>query len=305
MSTSTVVCEPRPGTLMGRMADYLELTKPRISVLVLITVGIGALAASGGNIGFVLMLHTLLGTALIAASASTWNQWIERETDRLMERTADRPIARGRLSHVEVFVFGTLTLIAGLAQLALSVNWTTATLGLATWLMYVVIYTPLKTRTSFNTVVGAIAGALPVLMGWAAVGEPLDVTAWSLFTIVYLWQFPHFMAIAWIYRRQYEAAGLRMLTVVDPTGRRAGVQAVMSALTLLPISLLPCLVNFRAGSSLPLVYAFGAVLLGLIYLASSLAFMRRQHEGSARRLLRVSIIHLPALLILLLATSLS
>jgi len=304
MSTSTLVCEQRRGTFAGRCADYLELTKPRISVMVLVTVGIGALAASGGRIGFVLLLHTLAGTALIAASASTWNQWIERGTDRLMNRTADRPIATGRLSPVEIVLFGTLTLFAGLAQLALSVNWTTAILGLATWLMYVVIYTPLKSRTSFNTVMGAVAGALPVLMGWAAVGQPLTLTAWSLFTIVYLWQFPHFMAIAWIYRRQYEAAGLRMLTVVDPTGRRAGVQAVMSALTLLPISLLPCLVNFRVGSSLPMIYAFGAVLLGMMYLASSLEFMRHQNEGSARRLLRVSLVHLPALLTLLLATSL-
>jgi len=305
MSTSTLVCEQRRGTLAGRLADYLELTKPRISVLVLVTVVIGALAASGGNIGFVLLLHTLVGTALIAASASTWNQWIERDTDQMMNRTADRPIATGRLSPLEIVIFGTVTVVAGLAQLALSVNWTTALLGLATWLMYVVIYTPLKSRTSFNTVVGAVAGALPVLMGWAAVGEPLTLTAWSLFTIVYLWQFPHFMAIAWIYRRQYEAAGLKMLTVVDPTGRRAGAQAVMSALTLVPISLLPCLVNFRAGSWLPVIYTFGAVLLGIIYLASSLAFMRRQHEGSARRLLKVSLIHLPALLTLLLATSLS
>lgn len=305
MSTSTLVCEQRRSTLAGRLADYLELTKPRISVLVLITVGIGALAASGGDIGLVLLLHTLLGTALVAASASTWNQWIERGTDQLMNRTSNRPIATGRLSTAEVFLFGTVTLIAGIAQLAISVNWTTALLGLATWVMYVVIYTPLKSRTSFNTVVGAIAGAIPVLMGWAAVGEPLTLTAWTLFTIVYLWQFPHFMAIAWIYRRQYEAAGLQMLTVVDPSGRRAGTQAVMSALTLLPISLLPCLVNFQQGSSLSAVYAVGAVLLGAVYLASSLAFMRRQHEGSARRLLRVSIVHLPVLLTLLLATTLT
>lgn len=305
MSTSTLVCEQRRSTLAGRLADYLELTKPRISVLVLITVGIGALAASGGEVGIVLLLQTLVGTALVAASASTWNQWIERYTDQMMKRTAGRPIASGRLSNAEVFVFGTVTLIAGILQLAIAVNWTTAWLGVATWVMYVVIYTPLKSRTSFNTVVGAVAGAIPLLMGWAAVGQPLTLTAWSLFTIVYLWQFPHFMAIAWIYRKQYEDAGLKMLTVVDPSGRRAGIQAVMASLTLLPISLLPCLLSFEAGASLSAVYAFGAVLLGAIYVLSSIVFFRNQSEGTARRLLRVSIVHLPVLLTLLLATSLT
>lgn len=305
MSTSTLVCEERRSTLVGRLADYLELTKPRISVLVLITVGIGALAASGGDVGLVLLVHTLIGTALVAASASTWNQWIERDTDQMMKRTAGRPIAAGRLSTAEVFIFGTVTLIAGILQLAIAVNWTTALLGVATWVMYVVIYTPLKSRTSFNTVVGAVAGAIPLLMGWAAVGQPLTLTAWSLFTIVYLWQFPHFMAIAWIYRQQYENAGLQMLTVVDPSGRRAGIQAVMASLTLLPISLLPCLVRFEDGASLSAVYAFGAVLLGAIYVLSSIAFFRNQNEGTARRLLRVSIVHLPVLLTLLLATSLT
>ncbi len=305
MSTSTLVCEERRSTLVGRLADYLELTKPRISVLVLITVGIGALAASGGDVGLVLLVHTLIGTALVAASASTWNQWIERDTDQMMKRTAGRPIAAGRLSTAEVFIFGTVTLIAGILQLAIAVNWTTALLGVATWVMYVVIYTPLKSRTSFNTVVGAVAGAIPLLMGWAAVGQPLTLTAWSLFTIVYLWQFPHFMAIAWIYRQQYEDAGLQMLTVVDPSGRRAGIQAVMASLTLLPISLLPCLVRFEDGASLSAVYAFGAVLLGAIYVLSSIAFFRNQNEGTARRLLRVSIVHLPVLLTLLLATSLT
>ena len=223
-------------------ADYVELTKPKIAVLVLVTVAVAAFVASWGPPDGWLLLHTLVGTALVAASASALNQWLERDTDALMVRTADRPLPAGRLSGGQVLTFRCRhDRRWASVYLAACVGLLTAALGLLTWAMYVVVYTPLKRRTPANTAVGAVAGALPVLMGWTAVGAPLDLRAWSLFLIVFLWQFPHFMAIAWIYRRDYDGAGLKMLSTVDPSGMRAGVQAIMAALVLVPVSLVPCL----------------------------------------------------------------
>ena len=279
--------------------DYLELTKPRISALVLVTVAVSAFMAHWGPPAPWLLLHTLIGTALVAASASALNQRLERHTDALMDRTADRPLPAGRLSDREVLWFGGITILAGLAYLTVAVNPLTAALGAATWVLYVVIYTPLKSRTPLNTVVGAVAGALPTLMGWTAVGGSLSfelggggLKAATLFLIVYLWQFPHFMAIAWIYRRQYAQAGLKMLTVVDPTGWRAGTQAIAAALALVPVSLVPILQH--AGP----VYFVAASALGLIYFAAAAVFCRWRDERSARRLLRISLVYLPALLLL-------
>ncbi len=284
---------------LARFADYIALTKPRISAMVLVTVWVAAFMAHWGPPPAWLLLHTLVGTALVAASASALNQRLERRTDSLMDRTADRPLPAGRLADREVFWFGVATIVVGLCYLTLAVNWQTAALGATTWLLYVVLYTPLKLRTPLNTVVGAVAGALPTLMGWTAVagsfgfgpgGGGLRIA--TLFLIVYLWQFPHFMAIAWIYRRQYAAAGLKMLTVVDPSGRRAGTQAVAAALALVPVSLLPILQH--AGP----IYFAAAWGLGLVYLAFSIAFSISRDEASARRLLRVSLVYLPTLLIL-------
>jgi heme o synthase len=280
-------------------SDYLDLTKPRISAMVLVTVAVSAFVAHWGPPAPWLILHALIGTALVAASASALNQRLERRTDALMERTADRPLPAGRLSDRQVLWFGGLTIVLGLCYLAVAVNPLTAALGAATWVLYVVVYTPLKSRTPLNTVVGAVAGALPTLMGWTAVGGSLSfelggggLKAATLFLIVYLWQFPHFMAIAWIYRRQYAEAGLKMLTVVDPTGWRAGTQAVVAALALVPVSLVPILQH--AGP----VYFVVASALGLIYFAAAALFCRWRDERSARRLLRISLVYLPALLLL-------
>jgi heme o synthase len=282
-----------------KLLDYVELTKPKISVLVLVTVAVAMFVGSWGPPSLWLLLHTLAGTALVAASASAINQRLEQSTDALMERTAFRPLPAGRLGAREVLVFGGITIVLGLAYLALAVNWLAAALGALTWILYVPLYTPLKRRTPFNTVIGAVAGALPTLIGWAAVrgsfGFSLGggaLTAATLFLIVYLWQFPHFMAIAWIYRRQYAAAGLQMLTVVDPSGCRAGVQAVMAALALLPVSLIP--VMQQAGFA----YFFAATALGIAYLGCSTLFCLRRDEASARWLLRASLIYLPMLLVL-------
>ncbi len=278
---------------LARLADYVQLAKPKIATLVLVAVAASAFVAAGGPPNLVVLLHTLLGTALVAASASALNQWLERESDALMPRTANRPLPAGRLNSGEVFCFGLVTAVGGVCYLALLVNLTTTALGLATWIFYVWIYTPLKRKSWLNTVVGAVAGALPVLIGWAS-AAPVDLRAMALFMIVYLWQFPHFMAIAWIYRRQYASAGLQMLSVVDPSGRRAGRQAVVAGLLLAPVSMLPLLLD-GARSFFPL--AMLALTLGQF--ACAWSFAVRLDELSARRLLKASLVYLPLALLLL------
>jgi protoheme IX farnesyltransferase len=288
------------GTVVRKLLAYVELTKPKISLMVLVTVAVAMLVGSWGSPSAWLVVNTVLGTALVAASASAVNQRLERDTDALMPRTAARPLPSGRVGNGEAVAFGAITLAVGMADLAIAANPLAAALGALTWIVYVPIYTPLKRRTPFNTVVGAVAGALPTLIGWAAVRGSFSISAAgggiaaaTLFLIVYLWQFPHFMAIAWIYRREYSAAGLQMLTVVDPSGCRAGSQSVMAALALLPVSLIP-VVQHHAG----MAYFAATTMLGLTYLVGSVAFCLRRDELSARRLLRASLIYLPILLAL-------
>ncbi len=288
---------PRAAAWSRRLADYVELTKPRISLMVLVTVTVAAFVGNWHAPAPLLLFHALAGTALVAASASAFNQRLERRTDMLMARTAERPLPAGRLRDRDVVLFGVTTIVGGLAYLALAVNPLTAAIGGLTWILYVVVYTPLKSVTPLNTVVGAVAGALPTLMGWAAVDASFSLgiggsglRAATLFSIVYLWQFPHFMAIAWLYRRQYAAAGLKMLTVVDPSGQRAGMQAVVASLALAPVSLAPVLEH--AGK----IYFAAALALAVVYFMASVAFCVRRDELSARWLLKVSLIYLPALL---------
>jgi protoheme IX farnesyltransferase len=283
--------------VLGRLADFVELTKPRIASLVLVAVAASAALAAQGPLDVWRLVHTLLGTALIAASASALNQWLERGPDARMPRTADRPLPSGRLASPEALAFGVAAGACGLAYLAAAVGLLTAGLGLLTWLLYVMIYTPLKRRTWLNTVVGAVAGAMPVLMGAAAM-DGLDLSAVALFGIVYLWQFPHFMAIAWIYRRQYATAGFRMLSVVDPSGRRAGRQALAAALLLIPVSLVPFTVHPLNWAMAPPVAALGAMQA-----VCAAVFLRRRDDRSARRLLLSSLIYLPAVLLLLLVAA--
>lgn len=294
ISTATFVTTRAHG--WQRAADYVELTKPKIVLMELVTVAVAAVVASHGEPDKWLLLHAVIGTVLVAAGASAWNQWIERRTDALMDRTADRPLPAARLTGREVMVLGTLASVCGTAYLALCVNGLTAALGALTWLLYVAIYTPLKSRSPSNTAVGAVAGAMPVLMGWTAVGGQLNLSAATLFLIVFLWQFPHFMAIAWIYRLQYAAAGLKMLPVVDPSGLRAGGQAVVAALALVPVSLLPAVISF-AGPT----YFVWALVLSVGQLFCALAFLLRMNDHTARILLRASLVYLPSLLLWLTA----
>jgi len=296
MNTSTSSYAPVRSVGWQRAADYLVLSKPKIMLMELVTVAVAAVVAGAGASDFGLLVHTLLGTFLVAAGASAWNQWLEPHSDALMNRTADRPLAAARMTSREVAFFGTAAALVGVAYLGLLVNPRTAAVGALTWLIYVGVYTPLKSRTPANTAVGAVSGALPVLMGWTAVGAPLDLGAATLFSVVFLWQFPHVMAVAWIYRRQYGAAGLKMLPVVEPTGRRAGVQAVATSLVLVPVSLMPTVLGF-AGS----LFLIWALALGLWQWRRAVAFLSCRNDRTARALFRATLIYLPALLLWLAA----
>jgi protoheme IX farnesyltransferase len=287
-SNSTVWTDVRSGWL-ARLADFVELTKPRIVALELVTVVVAYHLASPHGIAPWVLLHTLLGAALVAASAGALNQWWERVADARMSRTANRPLPTGRLNSKQVVLFGAATLALGVAELALAVNLTTTAIALSVWLIYVAAYTPLKSRSPLNTAVGAVSGALPILIGWTAAGATVDVRAAALVAAMFLWQFPHFMAIAWLYREDYSRAGQRMLTVVDPTGLRAAAQAVVAAIVLVPVTLVPAL-SPQAGS--PAVYCWWAVFLGIAQAAAAILFLIKRNDTSARRLLRASLLYL-------------
>jgi protoheme IX farnesyltransferase len=274
---------------VARIGDYIELTKPRIVLLELVTVIAAAHLAMPWGISATALLNTVLGAALVAASAGAFNQWWEQSTDALMKRTSIRPLPAGRLNSQQVAVFGAATLVVGLAQLMYGVGMLTAAVAFATWLVYVLAYTPLKTRSPLNTAVGAVSGALPILIGWTATGASIDSRALALFGVMFLWQFPHFMAIAWLYRGEYARAGQRMLTVVDPTGLRAGAQAVVGALALVPVSLVPAM-SPQAGS--PIIYSVWTLALGAMQVAAAALFLLNRNDRSARRLLRASLVYL-------------
>ena len=282
----------------SRAADYVELTKPRVAVLVLFTVAAGGWLASRGAPDLLCLLHTVCGTALVAAGASALNQLLERHSDALMRRTEGRPLPSGRLQPLEVAVFGSALALGGLAYLGLTVRQPLTVLVAGfTFASYVFLYTPLKRRTTLNTLVGAVPGALPPVIGWTAVRGTIGPEAVALFLILFLWQVPHFLAIAWIYREDYGRAGLRMLPVVDRHGSMTGRQMAVYCLALIPVSLLPALTR-QAGP----LYLAGAVVLGLCFLLTALGFVREASVPQARRVLRASLIYLPVLLGLLLIT---
>ena len=292
-TVSSAVALPLP---RSRVGDYVELTKPRVAVLVLFTVAAGAWLAGRSELDPLLLLHTVAATALVAAGASALNQLIERHSDARMRRTENRPLPSGRLQPVEVLLFGLALGVAGLAYLGLATRQPLAVLVAATtFVLYAFVYTPLKRVSTLNTLVGAVPGALPPVIGWAAVRGTLTPEAGILFAILFLWQVPHFLAIAWIYRDEYARAGLCMLPVVDPTGKITGRQMVLYCLALVLVSLLPALVG-HAGP----VYFAGAVLLGLVFLRATLGFLTDVGNRRARRVLRASLLYLPLLLALLL-----
>lgn len=297
MKTATTVVYPEAASLApSRLVDYLALTKPRVAVLVLFTVASGALLAAAGSPDWIILGHTLFGTALVAAGASALNQFLERDSDGLMWRTENRPLPAGRLLPAEVLLFGAVLGVAGVAYLALVVRQPLAALVAAvTFVSYVFVYTPLKRKTTLSTLIGAVPGALPPVIGWLAVRGSFDWEIVSLFVVLFLWQVPHFLAIAWIYRADYGRAGLCMLPVVDQSGGMSARQMVGYSLALIPASLMPLFVG-RAGP----LYLIGAVVLGAGFLGCALAFWRVRSLARARAVLRASLIYLPALLALLL-----
>jgi heme o synthase len=299
-----LLARPAPDVVLAaaesRIAAYASLTKPRLVFLVLVTVAVGFLLGVRGSSARATSLAanlaaTLIGTALVAGGAGALNQWLERERDAHMRRTANRALPSGRLTPSEAACFGGLLAFMGTGILLLGTNLLAASVAVTTFVLYVFVYTPLKSRTTLNTVIGAIPGALPPVIGWGAATGRLGVEAWALFLIVFLWQFPHFLAIAWIYRDDYRRAGFKMLTSRDSQGRVTGCQAVSYALVLVPVGLLPATVGL-AGP----VYFAGALALGLLYVGEATRFWLDASDLRARRLLRASFLYLPAILILLL-----
>lgn len=271
-----------------------ELFKTRLTTLVLLTTAIGFYLGSVGTMNWVLLLQALIGTGLLACGSSVLNQWLEREHDGKMRRTEDRPLPTGRISPDTALKLGAVLSALGMIYLGFFVNLLTAVLGAATLVLYVLIYTPLKRVTTLNTVIGAIPGALPPLMGWTAAQGQISIQGWSLFAILFFWQLPHFLAIAWLYRDDYARAGFQMLPIVDPSGSRTGRQAVSHTLGLLVISLFPFLYKMVGA-----VYLGGALVLGIAFLACAINFASRLDRASARTLFFVSIIYLPLMMILM------
>jgi protoheme IX farnesyltransferase len=273
------------------MRDYLELTKPRITLLILICTAVGYFLGSGISFHWTILLHALLGTALLASGTAALNQWYEVDSDARMRRTRMRPMPAGRMKRSHGFVFGVLLSAGGFAELWSGTNLLAAALGLFTVLSYLLLYTPLKQRSPICTTVGAIPGAMPPLIGYAAAAGRIDAGAVALFLILFVWQFPHFDAIAWMYRDDYARGGIRMLPVIEPDGESTGRRVVVCSLLLIPISLLPSLLGMTG-----LVYAAAAIAagLGLLYFG-----VRLGHEKSIARahaVLLASVFYLPALL---------
>lgn len=292
MSSPAAVSSPEA---TSRLSDWLELTKPRITLMVLITAAAGFLLANtaGGDLGVGVgpLLWMLLGTGLTASGASTLNQIMEREADARMHRTAQRPVPGGRIDPEAALAFGVANCVVGMSLLAWKVNLLTASLSALTILGYALIYTPLKRFTSLSTIIGAVPGAIPPMMGWTAVRDDLGAGAWALFGILFIWQLPHFLAIAWMYREDYARGGFPMLAVRDADGGQTARQMVLWCAALLPVSLLPSVLGLTGG-----LYFVGALALGGYYMWSCLPFLRTRSSAAARKVLLASVIYLPAIL---------
>lgn len=277
------------------LRDLRELLKPRISSMVLVTVALSGFVAAMGRPDVIVLLHCLIGTALVASSSGAFNQWLEKDSDAKMPRTQDRPIPTGRMSVREVITFGVITLVAGVSYLSATVGTWPTIWAIATWLIYVVVYTPMKSRTSWNTAVGAVSGALPIFIGASATASSTaSAASWpvlAMFCILFFWQFPHFIAIAWIYRQQYAQAGLVMVTTTDESGTSAGRYSVLGASLLFVTSFLPLLMPMPIGWAT--FYAVVCAGLGVYQMQAALHFRKRLDDESARALLKASIIYLP------------
>ncbi|HYN83617.1 MAG TPA: heme o synthase [Pyrinomonadaceae bacterium] len=290
-TTPEVVVPDAPAeAARGRAGDYVELTKPRITLLILLTSAAGFCLGSSAGVDYLALAHATVGIGLLSSGVSTLNQFMERDLDRLMRRTRARPLPAGRLDARHALLFGAALTVGAEVYLAAFVNLLTAALGLVVIAGYVFCYTPLKTRTSLSTVVGAVPGAMPPLMGWTAAAGSANLEAWALFAILFAWQFPHFLAIAWMYREDYARAGIVMLPVVEPDGRRTAQQIVVWTLLLVPVSVFPTMLGTSGR-----LYLFGALALGLALIASSMSAASMASRHGARRLLLASVLYLPLL----------
>lgn len=273
---------------------YLELTKPRITWLILVSTAVGYYFGRAGEWNVLRLLHTLLGTALMASGTAALNQWYERDTDKRMKRTQERPLPSGRVQPWPAFWFGVAVSFAGALELGFCVNWLTSGLCVATLVMYLCLYTPLKQKTWWSTTLGAIPGAMPPLIGFAGAAGVLTAQAWAIAAILFLWQFPHFYAIAWMYREDYSRAGIQMLPVVEPDGRSTARQIVFYSVLLIPISVLPQILGMAG-----YIYTVGAIALGSWFLFTGVQVSLDRTRPKARKVLLTSVVYLPVLYILM------
>lgn len=300
-ATTLTAAQSRPN-LLAKFGDYVELTKPRIVALELVAIAATLhIATRYGAIGSPWSLSVLLsvavGASLVAGSANAINQWIERERDAIMPRTMGRPLPSGRLTPDEALWFGLMTLALGMSLLTMFSGLTPALVAFATWFAYVAVYTPMKTRSWLNTAVGAVSGAMPLWIGWTAGGGSLfDPLGIAIVAVMYVWQFPHFMAIAWLCKDDYQLAGYQMSTSLDPSGRWAGLQAVIGSAVLLPVSLAPVVLSPTIQG---LGYAIAVTLAGVVMLRASARFLAERNNDTARRLMRASLIYVPVWLLAL------
>jgi heme o synthase len=277
-------------------ADYVALMKPRVNLLVLVTTTIGFHLGNVGRADLALLFHTVFGTFLVASGAAAFNQVLERDVDARMRRTMARPLPGGRVGAKDATLFAAALSIVGILELGLGANWLSATIATLTLASYALVYTPLKRVTSLATVIGAVPGALPPMIGWAASRGSIGIEAWVLFAIVFFWQMPHVLAVSWLYREDYARGGIRVLPVEDPDGRSTSFQMVNYAAALVPISLMPTVVGISGR-----VYLAGAIVLGVALLALTIGFARNRTPEGARRLFAASLCYLPVLWVLMLA----
>ncbi len=300
MSASPSDAEPQKAQIEAganshsRTGDFVTLTKPRLNFLVLLTTAAAYSLGAGPDSRLVDLVHTLLGTFLVAGGAAAINQVWERTTDRLMHRTQRRPMADERLTVAQGTTFGILLTAIGATELAYFINPLSAAVALVTTASYIFLYTPLKLRTSLSTIAGALPGALPAVIGWSAATNTLSIEGWVLFGIVFMWQMPHFLAIAWMYRDEYARAGMPLLPVIEPDGRSTGRQAVLYTAALIPLSMMPTGVGLATPR-----YLVGALVLGAILMLMSLEFSVKRNLATAKRLFFGSILYLPILWALL------
>jgi heme o synthase len=278
-------------TLASRAGAYVALTKPDVSLLVLMTTGAGFYMGARGPVDWLRLAHTVFGTLLIAAGTAALNHYIERDSDRYMRRTAGRPLPSGVLKPNEALLFGVALAVAGAADLWLAGGALASILGIVTCVSYLLAYTPLKKRTVWATFVGAFPGAVPPMIGWAAATGSLDRGAWALFAILFLWQFPHFHAIAWMYRDDYSRAGILMLPVVDKDGTRTFRQIILTAIALIGIGLLPSLLGLAG-----VLYFFGALVVSTGLLQVCLWAASSKSNVRAKWLMHATVLHIPLLL---------